>query len=1088
MADLEINISLQQYIDQLKKVQTGATQAASSNTAFSNAQKQLAQNVSSATNSVTALSASLADMRDKYNSASDAITKQDLSNAIAGVKDQISQTAQATSNSLIPALMSIGGSVGGGLDKIASLLSLVSALPAAFKKVKGGADIAAAGISNIDKASAILFAISAVVKTITAAFDMFKEALNDNAEASGDWEEAMSVFTPILDSIKSAVSTLVGWIAKGMKMIAPYIPKAIRALSSVVTFIMRNFYKPIITVIGKIVSTVTQGYIKVAGIVRDGADALLTGISNVLRAFKMDDWADSVDKFKGNVQSAFGMATDMMNAFADACDHAGDYAEQVIQTIEDWTDSLADNMDASRKDAAEKRKLAKDEVKAAEQSAAAARKSEQAKRDALKETNKEKKRAILEAAKLENDAAAKEQLRIARDKLRLKEQEISRKGYTSREDKAALNQLRLNVQTAGTTDANRNNEILSSLNTLNTTSKAASKTATVKSDEQIKEIQQLRSSVIKGFRDITGGAAQRVESESAYVKNIDELQKSLKTINNAGSAYQFDDKVLDAIDRIVTPILTKASGGAPFPVPILKSMVSSFIRGGIVDEDLIIKSLEDFVRNWFSNSDITKGMQAGVIDAGIQKMKDDLLLGFRDIYHDSLTAIQDYNLAQINKLIAAAKINDNTSFADEAQAAVARVQYTTQELKQQADIFNNAIMNGYIALNDLPGQLQKDIRSLALAAGENIGTYLEKGLFEKLTGTSFNKVMDDIRYNYDITIQKYMSSGFDAIRSQWLVSNKPDFTETTDAQHALEMRKSTSQGILYGDAMNQLLGGKKASTVSSELEEALSVLQDSFELQEIDAAVDKYSQMIETLENYIEALKETGTFEEELAEARRQRNEALAKSQQAVEKRTEITLKKRTKAENDYYKKRDYWAENSFKIQQAVDSAIVTLGNMVVENQKAKIQAEEEAGKITHEEAVKRFEETKALSIGMAVLNTLSTVPAQMYSIWSDGSMGFYAKVAMTAATIVPTVAALTAQISQIKATTYGSGSTSSSSASISAASVATAASTPLLDENQDRDRIQSIQGAQDQQVYILEKDIQESNKRVSVREKNSTF
>ena len=1088
MADLEINISLQQYIDQLKKVQTGATQAASSNTAFSNAQKQLAQNVSTATNSVTALSASLADMRDKYASASDAITKQDLSTAIAGVKEQISQTAQATSNSLIPALMSIGGSVGGGLDKIASLLSLVSALPAAFKKVKGGADIAAAGISNIDKASAILFAISAVVKTITAAFDMFKEALNDNAEASGDWEEAMSVFTPILDSIKSAVSTLVGWIAKGMKMIAPYIPKAIRALSSVVTFVMRNFYKPIITVIGKIVSTVTQGYIKVAGIVRDGADALLTGISNVLRAFKMDDWADSVDKFKGNVQSAFGMATDMMNAFADACDHAGDYAEEVIQTIEDWTDSLADNMDASRKDAAEKRKLAKDEAKAAEQSAAAARKSEQAKRDALKETNKEKKRAILEAAKLENDAAAKEQLRIARDKLRLKEQEISRKGYTSKEDKAALNQLRLNVQTAGTADANRNNEILSSLNTLNTTSKAASKTATTKSDEQIKEIQQLRSSVIKGFQDISGGAAQRVESESAYVKNIDELQKSLKTLNNAGGVYQFDEKVLDVVEKVVTPILSKTMNGATFPVSTFKDMVSGFIRGGIVDEDLIIKSLEDFVRSWLSQADMTKNLPADVIDAGIQKMKDDLLLGFRNLYHDSLSYIRQYNIEQINKLITAAESTGDTSFVNETQAAITRMLYTTNELKKQADIFNNAIMNGYIALNDLPAQLQKDIRALALAAGENIGTYLEKGIFEKLTGKSFNKVMDDIRYNYGVIIQKYMSATQHTVNSQWLASVKPDIKETTAAERDVQKRHVTGEGMLYDEAMKQLLSGKKASKVSGELEEALSVLQHSFELKEIDAAIDKYSQMIETLNDYIAALEKTGAFEEELAEARKQRDEALSAAQQAQTKRAKIVLNQRSKAETDYYKKRDYWAENSFKIQQAVDSAIVTLGNMVVENQKTKIQAEEEAGKITHEEAVKRFEETKRLSIGMAVLNTLSTVPAQMYSIWSDNSMGFYGKVAATVATIVPTVAALTAQISQIKATTYGSDSTSSSSASISAASVATAASTPLLDENQDRDRIQSIQGAQDQQVYILEKDIQESNKRVSVREKNSTF
>lgn len=183
---------------------------------------------------------------------------------------------------------------------------------------------------------------------------------------------------------------------------------------------------------------------------------------------------------------------------------------------------------------------------------------------------------------------------------------------------------------------------------------------------------------------------------------------------------------------------------------------------------------------------------------------------------------------------------------------------------------------------------------------------------------------------------------------------------------------------------------------------------------------------------------------------------------------------------------------------------------------KAQIEAELKAGKITEEVAKQRlaveeetakkeFEKTKKIQIAMAMMQTLGGIAGAIPSFMSGG-------IPMPAAAILggimaATIAATGAmQIAQIKKQTIeGGGDISTGAAesaaaqSISAEAMSSTFSTgvsanPLLDEGYDlasMSQTATTQGASattDQRVYIVEDDIQQSNKRVQIREAETTF
>lgn len=163
--------------------------------------------------------------------------------------------------------------------------------------------------------------------------------------------------------------------------------------------------------------------------------------------------------------------------------------------------------------------------------------------------------------------------------------------------------------------------------------------------------------------------------------------------------------------------------------------------------------------------------------------------------------------------------------------------------------------------------------------------------------------------------------------------------------------------------------------------------------------------------------------------------------------------------------------------------AISNLTSTVADAWKNTVQAQLDAGEITEEEAEKQFERIKAMEIASAVVNTIA------------GAIGAYMQdkkaypapygAIIGAADAAATLATGYAQVQQIKAQTIGGSS--------SAPTITVSNATPLLDEAQDVNQLNTISTAvgsteNDNRVYILQKDITDSNKQVEVRQSQSTF
>lgn len=136
-------------------------------------------------------------------------------------------------------------------------------------------------------------------------------------------------------------------------------------------------------------------------------------------------------------------------------------------------------------------------------------------------------------------------------------------------------------------------------------------------------------------------------------------------------------------------------------------------------------------------------------------------------------------------------------------------------------------------------------------------------------------------------------------------------------------------------------------------------------------------------------------------------------------------------------------------------------------------------------------EEQKAFSIMQTVLNTLQSIMGIWAGYSEMGPFGVAAAAVQTAAVI----ATGAATIAKMKATTKES---ASSGASVSPPQISTpsmATVNPLLDEQQDINRIEmsGIQGdssknMQNLRVYVVDQDIRDANYKASVVESNSTY
>ena len=181
--------------------------------------------------------------------------------------------------------------------------------------------------------------------------------------------------------------------------------------------------------------------------------------------------------------------------------------------------------------------------------------------------------------------------------------------------------------------------------------------------------------------------------------------------------------------------------------------------------------------------------------------------------------------------------------------------------------------------------------------------------------------------------------------------------------------------------------------------------------------------------------------------------------------------------------------KQNIKVAQQLSRSVANVMGTVSDIMQANIEEKVKRGEISEEEAEKEFENVKKLQIAEAIINTLTGALQAQLSVWraDSGIPTVWAKIAMSAALGIQTLATGYAQVQKIRNTTFGGSGSGSAQPTI-----ITGAATPLLNEAQDLNNLDAMyvtgQQQQDTRVYVLESDITNAQNNQKVRVTESTF
>ena len=181
--------------------------------------------------------------------------------------------------------------------------------------------------------------------------------------------------------------------------------------------------------------------------------------------------------------------------------------------------------------------------------------------------------------------------------------------------------------------------------------------------------------------------------------------------------------------------------------------------------------------------------------------------------------------------------------------------------------------------------------------------------------------------------------------------------------------------------------------------------------------------------------------------------------------------------------------KQNMKVAQQLSRSVSNVMGTVSDIMQANIEEKVKRGEISEEEAEKEFENVKKLQIAEAIINTLTGALQAQMSVWraDSGIPTVWAKIAMSAALGIQTLATGYAQVQKIRNTTFGGSGSGSAQPTI-----ITGAATPLLNEAQDLNELDAMyvtgQQQQDMRVYVLESDITNAQNNQKVRVTESTF
>ena len=367
---------------------------------------------------------------------------------------------------------------------------------------------------------------------------------------------------------------------------------------------------------------------------------------------------------------------------------------------------------------------------------------------------------------------------------------------------------------------------------------------------------------------------------------------------------------------------------------------------------------------------------------------------------------------------------------------------------------NDDLLAAYLKFRTREKDLQDDVNKLKQSLQNTKLTAKEKTEIEERYYAR-QRELEQLRIDFEIE-----SLNFDT--EMYKLNNEQKLKDNEEFYNTLKERAEEFSAITSGVTNTNI---QTDNAQVDKMNEDLMIIQDSFQ-ETADAIFAHFDKLTEPQKVLFDTMANVGS----VITSQIQDFKNLDKQEQTTASKTQVAMK---------------------SIGAAFQGA-ASIVNSYMNAKQQQIQQDLESGKITEEEAKKEFEKTKKVQIAMATVSMLGGIADAVSTAMSLGPILGPIMGSINSAMVL---AAGMLQIQQIKATTLEGGGTETPSLPKIETTVGAGNVTPILNEDFDTLLLQATASTQgesstnaDQRVYILESDIEESRKRVEIRESNTTF
>ena len=304
-------------------------------------------------------------------------------------------------------------------DNFSDIVSQITGSVGPMSTALGGVTTGIAGFqtawTNLTKvfmANPWVAALTVLLGALMTIIKKVSDAIKGNETTSNKWSKAMATFQPILDAITNAFD----WLAE-------VFVDAISTITDNLPGFLRNFgkgAKKVLDFIGGIVDAVLFLPKVVVDAVNSAMPTIMkviTGpmraLSDILAALGADDWAKTVNAAADSVTE---FATDAVDTVNNLIKNAGSFVKELGTKIESSMNSLAGQMEHSRKLKEQEIKLTKEQRQATDELAQSQLKQGEIRDKIAKETDPKKQIELYKQLEDEQNKAFDKQAKLAKQR------------------------------------------------------------------------------------------------------------------------------------------------------------------------------------------------------------------------------------------------------------------------------------------------------------------------------------------------------------------------------------------------------------------------------------------------------------------------------------------------------------------------------------------------------------------------------------------------------------------------------------------------------------------------------------------------